>query len=142
MRTLPEPREVVGEIPATASLSAAARARLVPGAADCADRVEYTAAWAARMPRALPVYPRGATQEAAGTDATGCALRVVNFLTPVPLEDVLAFYFTRARAAGYSARYVLRDGDSILDGAKGKARYAVFARKREDGLTEVDLVTL
>ena len=61
---------------------------------------EQLQAWAAKLPAAFPVYPRGNTQEAAGTDEGQCALRVVSFLTPVALEEVLAFYYTRARAAG------------------------------------------
>ena len=77
----------------------AARAANAPNGRPCAGMVEYTAAWAAKLPDAFPVYPRGAVQEAAGTDAGGCALRVVNFQTPVPVSEVMDFYFTRAAAA-------------------------------------------
>jgi hypothetical protein len=108
---------------------------------DCADRVQRTAQWAARMPAPFPVYPRGAVQEAAGTDSDGCALRVVNFVTPVPLGEVVDFYFTRARGAGYSADRLVRDGDDVLAGRKGTASYLVTARRLASGNTEVDLVT-
>ncbi len=142
MRKAPEPREVAGALPAGASLTAAARAAAAPGAdASCADRAEYTMQWAARMPAPFPVYPRGATQEAAGTDAAGCSLRVVNFVTPVPLGEVMDFYFTRARAAGFSADRVLQDGEDVLAGTRGEATYAVYARRLASGLTEVDLGT-
>ena len=97
--------------------------------------------WAARLPRAFPVYPRAAVQEAAGTDAAGCALRVVNFVTPVPLGEVVDFYFTRARSAGFSARRVLQGGDDVLAGVKGRASYVIYARRLPSGHTEIDLVT-
>ena len=80
-------------------------------------------------------------QEAAGTDVAGCALRVVNFVTPVPLGEVMDFYFTRARNAGFSAQLVLQDGDTVLAGVKGRASYVVYARRLRTGATEVDLVT-
>jgi hypothetical protein len=109
--------------------------------ANCADQARRTAQWAARMPAPFPIYPRGAVQEAAGTDASGCALRVVSFVTPVPLGEVMDFYFTRARDAGFSAQHVLQDGDDVLSGAKDRASFAVYARRLRSGNTEVDLVT-
>lgn len=142
LRKAPPPEPIAGEIPAGAELSAAARAAVAPGAnADCAARVQYTMRWAARLPAAFPVYPRGAVQEAAGTDDEGCSLRVVNFVTPVPLDEVMDFYYSRAIAAGFSAQRVLKDGDDVLGGVKGKASYTIFARRLASGNTEVDLVT-
>jgi hypothetical protein len=141
MRKAPTPRQIQGALPAEAALSAAARAAHSPGAGDCAGKVEYTAAWAARLPDAFPVYPRGAVQEAAGTDAPGCSLRVVNFLTPVPVGEVMDFYFTRASKAGFSTQAVLQEGDTQLGGVKGGASYTVYARTLPSGATEVDLVT-
>jgi hypothetical protein len=136
MKKAPEAREVAGTLPS--ALTAAAQA-----AADgnCAERAQYTMQWAARLPRPFPVYPRGAVQEAAGTDAGDCALRVVNFVTPVPLAEVMDFYFTRARNAGFSAQRQLHDGDDVLAGVKGGASYVVYARRLPSGNTEVDLVT-
>jgi hypothetical protein len=93
------------------------------------------------MPAAFPVYPRAATQEAAGSDEGRCRLRVVDFVTPVPLGDVMDFYFTRALAAGFSAERTLQDGDDVLAGRKGAAAYAVYARRLPSGNTQVDLVT-
>jgi hypothetical protein len=109
--------------------------------ANCLDRVQRTAQWAARMPGPFPVYPRGAVQEAAGTDASGCALRVVSFVTPVPLGDVMDFYFTRARDAGFSAQRVLDDGEDVLSGGNDRASFAVYGRRLPSGNTAVDLVT-
>ena len=142
MEKAPDAREVAGEQPAGATLTAAARAAAAPGDnADCAARAQYTMEWAARLPAAFPVYPRGAVQEAAGTDDSGCSLRVVNFVTPVPLGEVMDFYYSRARSAGYSADRVRLAGDDVLGGLKDSASYVIYARRLRSGNTEVDLVT-
>jgi len=108
--------------------------------ADCTKKAQYSATWAAKLPKDLPVYPRGAVQEAAGTDADGCRLRVVNFVSPVTPKDVIDFYFTKATGAGYGAEYRMGGADHVLGGRKGGQAYVVYARKLGNGLTEVDLV--
>lgn len=142
MKTAPEARKVSGALPPEARLTAAARAAVAPGgSARCAALVDYSAVWAARLPQAFPVYPQGAVQEAAGSDESGCALRVVNYRTPVSVADVMDFYFTRATAAGFTAQHVLQDGDDVLGGLRGAASYVVYVRKLPSGGTEVDLLT-
>jgi hypothetical protein len=142
MKKAPAAREANGTLPADSELTAAARAAAAPGTEkDCAAKARYTAAWAARLPATFPVYPRGAVQEAAGTDDGACALRVVNFLTPVPLLEVVDFYYTRASAAGFSAQHILDGEDNVLGGTKGRASYVVYARRLPGGATSVDLVT-
>lgn len=123
------------------AMVAAAKAAVAPGGENCGDKVDYTSAWAAKLPAAFPVYPRGNTQEAAGTDEGQCALRVVSFVTPVALDDVLAFYNTRAKTAGYNVEHVTSGGDNILSGTKGKSAYVVYGRRLQQGVTEIDLVT-
>jgi hypothetical protein len=141
MRKAPEGRVVAGSLGEGAALTAAARAAAAAGGrGQCAERVQYTMQWAARLPPAFPVYPHGAVQEAAGTDS-GCSLRVVNFVTPVPLTEVMDFYFTRARAAGFSAERILQNGDDVLAGTRSNSSYVVYARRLSGGNTEVDLVT-
>ncbi|GAA0275372.1 hypothetical protein GCM10009127_14960 [Alteraurantiacibacter aestuarii] len=142
MRSAPPATRVDGELPPEAALSVAARAASAgEGNGDCAAQAEFSAIWAARMPQAFPVYPRGAVHEAAGTDASPCALRVVNFTTPVDAGDVMDFYYTRAVADGFSAQRVIQDGDDILGGTRGRASYMVFVRPHPGGGTDVDLVT-
>lgn len=108
---------------------------------DCAAKVEYSNTWAARLPAEIPLYPRGAVQEAAGTDSDGCALRVVNYATPVAPGDVMSFYYTMAGRAGYGADYRLDGNDHVIGGRKGGKAFVVYARKLDNGVTEVDLVT-
>lgn len=107
---------------------------------DCTQKAQYSATWAAKLPKDLPVYPRGAVQEAAGTDADGCHLRVVNFVSPVTPKDVVDFYYTKASAAGYGVDYRMDGSDHVLGGRKGAQSYLVYARKQANGLTEVDLI--
>jgi len=117
-------------------------AALASGSAgrDCARRLGYSAIWAARLPAALPVYPRGHVQEAAGSDQPGCRLRIVTFVSPVPLGDVVDFYWTRARAAGLAPQHRIGGTDHVISGRSGEAAFAAYLRER-DGLSEVDLVT-
>lgn len=107
---------------------------------DCASKVEYSMNWVSKLPAALAVYPRGAVQEAAGTDKDGCSLRVVSFVTPVEAKDVVDFYYTRASKAGYNADYRKDGNDHVLGGGKGGNAYLIYTRKLANGLTEVDLI--
>ena len=142
MRPAPEATAVSMNGPNDAALTAAARAAASPDVnAGCIEQVRYTMHWAAKLPAEFPVYPRGAVQEAAGTDQGECSLRVINFITPVPLDDVMDFYFTRASNAGFSARRTLQDGDDVLAGAKRGRSYSIYARRLRSGNTEVDLIT-
>ena len=101
-----------------------------------AAQITYGARWAAALPPALPVYPRGAVQEAAGTDAGGCALRAVTFLTSVSPDDVIGFYYTLARRAGSAPQHRRQDDSDVLEGAN----WLVHARPVAGGLSQVDLV--
>ncbi len=108
--------------------------------AGCAAKVEYTARWAVVLPKSLEVYPRGAVEEAAGTDAGGCALRVVHFETPVATGDVLAFYYARLHRAGFPVKHSADGDDHVLRGRAGPVGYAVYVRPEAGGLTAADIV--
>jgi hypothetical protein len=142
MKKAPAAQAVGGKLPTDSQVYAAARLAASPsGKGDCAQLAKYTAAWAAKLPEAFPVYPKGAVQEAAGTDEGACALRVVNFITPVPVSEVIDFYFTRAAGAGYSAQHIRQSGDDVLGGTKGDASFQVYARALPKGGSSVDLIT-
>lgn len=142
MQQAPAARKIDGQVPEHAALTAAARA--AASSADkgnCAQIARYTMAWAARMPASFPVYPRANVQEAAGTDEGNCALRVVNFTTPVSIEDVLGFYYTRAKAAGFKVDRYRQGEEDMLGGTRGGKSFMLHARQMDSGRTEVDLVT-
>lgn len=141
LREAPAAARTDAPLASGAALSAAARAAQAGGTGACADKLAYGAAWAARLPPGFPVYPRGATQQAGGADGGGCALRVVEFLTPVPVSDVLDFYYTRATGAGFPVVHVRQGKDDVLRGANRAASFTVYARALGAGVTQVDLVT-
>jgi len=130
----------LGKLIEGAATAAQVAAAAKTGKVDCAAKVAYSAKWANALPPALAVYPRGAVQEAAGTDSDGCRLRVVNFTTPVTPGDVVDFYYTRVRAGGYDASHQVDGKDHVLGGKKAGGAYLVYARALDNGLTEVDLV--
>lgn len=114
----------------------------LPGASRCASGLTYSAAWAARMPPAMPVYPGGATLEAAGSDAGGCALRVVTFVTAVPAGEVLSFYAARARMVKFTGKHAANETHHVLWGGRGEAAFRLSLHERERGLAEVTLATI
>ncbi len=120
----------------SAQVAEAARAASV----DCTSKVQYSAEWASKLPKPLAVYPRGAVQESAGVNTGGCALNVVTFVTPVQPDDVLGYYYTAVRKAGYNANYRMDGSDHVLGGKSGGKAYVIYARALDNGLTEVDLV--
>ncbi|MDP3908152.1 hypothetical protein [Novosphingobium sp.] len=120
--------------------TAVALVRALPWGKPCADKLGYTASWAAGLPPALPVYPRGHVQEAAGSDAAGCKIRAVNFQTPVPPGEVVEFYAALARKGGYAVRAGQAGPDLTLSGTLDTARFALFVRGSAD-MTVVNLVT-
>jgi hypothetical protein len=141
LRRPDSPRLLDEPLPEVARYSVTELAKLMKGTQDCADSASFTANWAASMPTAMPIYPRGNTIEAAGNDTGSCKLRAVRFLTPVPRSDVLAFYAASAKKAGLGADYARADDIDVLTGATGTKRYAVYVRRRASGISEVGLVT-
>lgn len=113
-----------------------------PALARCAGRATPGFRWAASMPEAFPIYPQGAVLEAAGSDATGCRMRAISFATAVSAEDVLAFYATRAAAAGIGLQHTSANGENVLAGGGPAGRLQVRVRAEAGGLTLVDLITL
>lgn len=127
--------------PAVQAPTAAALARALPFAAPCAGKLAYSAVWAAKLPAKLPVYPRAHVREAAGVDDAACHLRVVRFITPVAVADVIDFYHASATAAQLPAARRKAGDDQVVGGVKGSGGWMLFARQRADGLSEAQLVT-
>lgn len=125
----------------SAATAAQVAAQSRAASTDCSSKVEYAMSWATKLPTPLKIYPRGAVQEAAGTEKDGCALRVVNFVSPVDAKDIVDYYYTMAQKGGYSATYKMDGSDHVLGGKKGAQAYVVYARKLDNGLTEVDLIS-
>lgn len=109
-------------------------------AGGCAGTIAYSAAWANRLPRSVPLYPDARVSEAAGADGAGCRLRVVSFTSGAPLQRLLDWYYTRATAAGFAAQHGAEGGEHTLAGTKAGAAFLVTLKAAPDGGTAVDLM--
>jgi len=107
----------------------------------CAEGMGFTFGWAAQLPPALAIYPRGHAIVAAGNDTNGCKVRAVRFVTPVLVSDAVDFYFASTRGAKLAPERRREGDDEVVAGKQGSAAYAAYVRQRADGLTEVDLIT-
>ncbi|MBO9714480.1 hypothetical protein [Sphingomonas sp.] len=108
----------------------------------CAANLQYSAGWAQRLPRDLPLHPQARVTEAAGTETGECALRVVSFSLPVGMQGTLDWYYTRAVRAGYTAEHQVDGDEHILGGTRDRdgGAYVLYLSSRADGGTDVDLV--
>ena len=140
-RTAPEARVASGDLPANSILNQAlAGANSGDSQTDCASAAEFGNEWASRLPETFPVYPGAAVTEAAGTDAGGCNLRVVNFMTAVPKAEVMNFYYTLAANEGYSTQRVSAGGEDTLGGSMAGSQFVVVGRDRAGGGADFDLI--
>ncbi|MVZ97126.1 hypothetical protein EUU23_05335 [Sphingorhabdus sp. IMCC26285] len=112
------------------------------GKGTCDAKLQYGAGWANRMPAEFPVYPQGRVKEAGGVDGGICDIRVVSFSTSAAIQNVIDYYYTRARKSGYNAEHQLRAGEHVLGGTRdndGGAYFITFNAKAGGG-TIVDIV--
>jgi len=108
----------------------------------CAANLQYAAGWANRLPADLPLYPQARVSEAAGADGGACALRVVSFSSPQPMQAMLDWYYTKAIKAGYTAEHQVDGDEHILGGTRQRdsGAYVLYMTSRPDGGTDIDLV--
>jgi hypothetical protein len=142
LAALPAPSPPLDASPLAGKLTEKSIAAALPElTGGCGDSLEYGFVWAARLPAAVPIYPRGHARQAAGSDRAGCRLRVVSFVTPVPAGDVLGYYATTAGKAGLALTARKEGTDDVLTGRGKGLDFAVFARAFDKHMTEVVLVT-
>lgn len=132
----------VGQVPPLApNASPSDHLAVLAGKTACKAKLSDSAIWAARLPAALPVYPRGATLAATGGDGRGCRVAAVRFSTPVPPAEVLAFYWQRAVAAGMAPVHLRVGERAVLQGQRTGEAFDLRVTA-EGGLTTVDLATV
>lgn len=112
------------------------------GSGGCAANMKYSAAWAARLPADMPLYPQARVTEAAGSEGGRCTLRAVSFSAPSALQGVVDWYYTRAVKAGYTAEHQVDGEMHILGGTRSRddGAYVLYLTARPDGGTDVDLI--
>lgn len=123
--------------PATLGQLAAAQ----KGGAGCAEKLDYSARWAARLAPEMSVYPKAQVVEAAGGNEAPCKMRVVTFRADANMQAVLDYYYTKALRAGYSAEHLEDGKDHMLGGTRRDDAFMLFLRTLPGGGTEVDLVS-
>lgn len=106
----------------------------------CSPLIGYSAGWSNRLPQGLGLYPDARVEEAAGTDAKGCSLRILSFASGAAPARVMNWYFTQARAAGFTAEHRADEHQDVLAGTRGHTTYIVYLSPRADGGTDVDLI--
>ena len=112
------------------------------GKGTCNAKLQFGARWANRMPTSFPVYPKGRVKEAAGIDGGKCDLRVASFTTSAKMQNVVDYYYTRAKRSGYSAEYQIRAGEHALGGVRNNdgGAYFITFNPHPGGGTAVDIV--
>ncbi|KKW90017.1 hypothetical protein [Sphingobium chungbukense] len=124
-------------------LAAVAREQHKPGGnAFCREQLVYGAQWASRLPEPFTLYPGAQLTEAAGAEKNGCTLRAATFVTPVPRQSVMDFYYTQARRAGFDAEHKVMGADHVLGGTRkddGSAYLLLFS-DAPGGKTSVDVI--
>lgn len=141
-KLLSTPAPVAGKPMDRTTLGALAREQGYRTGVDCKAKLAYGTQWATRMPEPFGLYPGAQLMEAAGAQANGCTLRAASFVTSVPKQGVLDYYYTQARRAGYDGEHQLMEGDHVLGGTRAhdKAAYLVIVRDAPGGKTSVDIL--
>ena len=131
-----------GEKRAVTLGSLAADQGVTRGKGTCDAKLQYGAGWATRMPPEFPVYPRGRVKEAGGVDGGICDIRVATFTTSAAMQNVIDYYYTRARKSGFTADHELRAGEHVLGGVRDNdgGAYFITFNPAPGGGTSVDIV--
>jgi hypothetical protein len=94
----------------------------------CLLDVDYSAGWAARLPRELPMFPKSRVVEAAGSNNGSCGLRAVSYSAPAAPAMVAKFYDILGQRAGYRTATGNENGGLMVSGSRasdGSAFYAI-----------------
>ncbi len=106
---------------------------------DCIADLDGGLKWSIAMSPVSSIMPHGMVQQAAGADQETCVIRVVRYLTPAAIDDVLEYHFAKADRARF--RLELFDAPEVqLRGERRDQEIAVHMREGPGGMTEVDVV--
>ncbi|WJY18831.1 hypothetical protein QQS45_00830 [Alteriqipengyuania flavescens] len=106
----------------------------------CSRTVRYGGRYSATMPQPFALYPEAALQDAAGSDGEACKLRGAVFRTPMPVQDVLDFYYTLGGKAGFQQARAEMGETQVLTGERKGRKFALYASEIGDGVTEAELL--
>ena len=86
-------------------------AKAAAGSNGCGASVQYSMIWAARLPQALALPAAAQVVEAAGSDTSGCRLRIVRYAIAATPTDTLGWWRSATTRAGYT---ILPTSDGAL----------------------------
>ncbi len=132
LSALPQSSETIPPVSGDGDPAAAQLATLLTDAR-CRSHLAPSTIWAARLPGALPVYPRGQVVSAAGSDAKGCRVRAIAYRTPVSPTEVTAFYHHLATTAGLTALHASDGAGEVLRGTGEGVAYDIRVRRLDQG---------
>ena len=106
---------------------------------DCVAAMDGQLSWSTRMPGTSSIMPHGMVQQAAGVDMGECVVRVVRYLTPASVSDVLEYHYAKVDRARF--RIERFDAPEVqLRADRRDQALAVHVRDGANGMTEVDVV--
>jgi hypothetical protein len=137
---LPQPSAAPGPASLEAAYSVAAVLDAVDAPPACRRDIRGDFSLAANLPEVATIMPHGMVRLAAAAAQPDCEMRLVRYVTPASIADVLQFHYTMAKRADMEpAIHVLPEASLIAD---RRGRFLrVFARESAGNLTAVDLVT-
>lgn len=109
---------------------------------NCEAQLRFSATWVAKLPDRLQPFPRGSAKEAVGSASGNCRAVAALYLTPVPIEDVLRYHFSRLDEGGARSSYARGANWHSLSGSLDGGRYEITARELPSGLAEVGIAYL
>lgn len=111
------------------------------GAPDhCAAQLREDFAIAADLPPVAAIMPLGMVVQAGGADTAPCRIRIVRYHTAASREDVLEYYYNRAKRAGMRTHRHAQPFDRIAATGTGAETLIVNVRAAAHGLSGVDLL--
>jgi len=108
--------------------------------AACYRNLQYSVAWAQRLPAELPLFTDAQVSEAAGSATPGCNVRVVSFVSGAAIDRLVDFYEASTKRAGFATERQGAGAERVVAGDKGADAFYVTLRTRQGGGTEVDLL--
>lgn len=140
IRDLPMPSLDAGPASLANQYGVEAVLQVVDAPPRCRTDIKGDFAYAASMPNIASVMPHGMVRVAAAVKAPDCDLRMVRYVTPVPIEDALQYHYTIASREGFEVSYFAEPEASLKADRRG-TYLRIFARATSGDLTAVDVVT-
>ncbi len=108
----------------------------------CDFGVRYSYGWAARLPGDLALPTEARVAEGGGSDAPGCALRLIAYSTPTGPEAAADVYRRIAKAGGYALSERKLGPATVISAARAADGAAFVASvTAPDGGSAVDLAS-